>query len=32
MTEEEKYDFYRKGFWICLAYLLWNTFRAFGLL
>jgi len=25
-----KYVFYRKAFWICFAYVLWDTFHAFG--
>ncbi len=27
-----KYDFYRKGFWVCFAYGLWDTLYSFGLL
>ena len=26
----ENYIFYRKGFWICFAYVLWDLFRSFG--
>jgi hypothetical protein len=25
-----KYAFYRKAFWICFAYVLWDMFHAFG--
>ena len=25
-----KYVFYRKAFWICFAYVLWDTLHAFG--
>jgi|TARA_R110001583_G_scaffold36579_1_gene120493 hypothetical protein len=25
-----KYAFYRKAFWICFAYVLWDLFRIFG--
>jgi hypothetical protein len=24
------YVFYRKGFWMCFAYLMWDMFRVFG--
>ncbi len=30
--EENKNDFYRKGFWICFCYVLWDTFTGLGLL
>ena len=26
----ENYVFYRKAFWICFAYVLWDLFRSFG--
>jgi hypothetical protein len=32
MNDEEKYDFYKKGFWICFCYVLWDTFTGLGLL
>lgn len=32
MNKEEQLDFYKRGFWICFVYLLWDTFRIFGLL
>jgi len=31
-NEEHKNDFYRKGFWICLVYVLWDTFTALGII
>ena len=31
MSDKDKYDFYKKGFWLCFYYLLWDTFKAFGL-
>jgi len=30
--EYNNYVFYKKGFWICFAYVLFDTFRAYGLL
>jgi len=27
-----KYDFYKKGFWVCFVYVLWDTFASLGLL
>jgi len=26
----EKADFYKKGFWICFIYVIWDTLRGFG--
>ncbi len=28
--EEERADFYKKGFWICFVYVLWDTLHGFG--
>tara|TARA_R100001230_G_C5514188_1_gene53697 strand:+ start:282 stop:467 length:186 start_codon:yes stop_codon:yes gene_type:complete len=28
--EEEKADFYRRGFWLCFVYVLYDTLHAFG--
>ena len=30
MSDEDKRDFYKKGFWICFIYVLWDTAHAFG--
>jgi len=30
MSEEDKNDFYKKAFWICFVYVLWDTARGFG--
>ena len=27
---QEKADFYKKGFWICFVYVLWDTLHGFG--
>ena len=26
----DDYVFYKKAFWICLSYVLWDLFRSFG--
>jgi len=28
--DEEKADFYKKGFWVCFVYVLWDTLHGFG--
>ena len=28
--QKDKADFYKKGFWICVVYVIWDTLRAFG--
>tara|TARA_Y100001947_G_scaffold146989_1_gene142846 strand:- start:383 stop:499 length:117 start_codon:yes stop_codon:yes gene_type:complete len=28
--EKDKADFYRRGFWLCFAYMIWDILRAFG--
>ena len=30
LSEEDKNDFYKKAFWICFVYVLWDTARGFG--
>jgi hypothetical protein len=27
---KHKANFYKNGFWLCFAYMIWDTLRAFG--
>jgi hypothetical protein len=30
VDEANKFEFFRKGFYVCLAYVVWDLFRAWG--
>jgi len=32
LREINKQDFFKKGFWICFSYVLWDTFTGLGLI